>query len=483
MRTRLSKTILSAVILAAFLFAPGRLLAWEPGDQDRVGPAAPPNDVQFQTPPFGESGGVRLASAPPVVAAAPAPDVLPPGPGGPEPPPTAEYYSLDELKSEMKKLAWTKGDYTITPYGIGWANMAWETNRSVNGDYVLYVSRPRANAEEQFHVDARSTRLGFDVLGPQVTFLGGMKTGGKVEIDFQRNFDTENRAGVLLRHAYGELKNDEYRFLFGQTWDVISPLNPGVLFYSVGWDGGNIGYRRAQARAERYYAVSDELLLTAQGSLNVQLVTDVSTATPVAYSGDQSGWPIIEGRIATTIGPRGPGCLPIEIGVSGHIGETIYDFRSPPFVVTANGVPERTWSLNADIKVPISSRFGVQGEMWMGQNLGPFLGCIGQSVDVVGTANTPATGLPIYSRGGWFDVWYDWTPRLHSHAGYSIDDPIDADVTSGRIYNAFIFSNISFDVTPKFLVGFEYTSWRTLWKGPYADAPDQNFNFVAKYGF
>ena len=26
-----------------------------------------------------------------------------------------------------------------------------------------------------------------------------------------------------------------------------------MLMYSVGWDGGNIGYRRAQFRGERYW--------------------------------------------------------------------------------------------------------------------------------------------------------------------------------------------------------------------------------------
>jgi hypothetical protein len=46
-----------------------------------------------------------------------------------------------------------------------------------------------------------------------------------------------------------------------------------------------------------------------------------------------------------------------------------------------------------------------------------------------------------------------------------------------------MFANVTFDVTKKFLVGFEFTSWRTLWKGPDADAPDQHFDFVAKYGF
>ena len=428
--------------------------------------AVPGAQLSFVDPP------AVPAADPPSASTAPA-----------EPAQNAEYFTLDELRGEMKKLAWTKGDFTITPYGILWSDMAWETARSVNGDYVLYVQRPRQNTEEQFHLDARSTRLGFDVLGPKICAWGEAQTGGKVEIDFQRIIDTENRASVLLRHAYLEVKSEDYRLLMGQTWDVISPLYPGVLFYTVGWDGGNIGYRRAQARAERHFAMSDALLLTAQGSLNVEIVSDISSATPATFVGDHSGWPLIEGRIASTFGPRGQGCHPVQVGVSGHIGETTFDFRSPPFLQAITGSAKRTWSLNTDIHVPISSRFGVQGELWMGQNLATFFGGIGQGADVLGTATQPPTGDAIFSRGGWVDVWYDWTPRLHSHAGYSIDDPIDADVTSGRIYNAFVFANLSYDVTQKFLVGFEFTSWRTLWKGPSADAPDQHFDFVAKYGF
>jgi len=392
-------------------------------------------------------------------------------PSGPAQPAPDEYFTLDELKTEMKKLAWTKGDFTIVPYGILWANAAWETARSFQGDFVLYVLRPRADFNEAFHLDAKSTRLGFDLTGPQVSFFGDAQTGGKVEIDFQRTFDTENRAGVLLRHAYIEVKSDEYRLLAGQTWDVVSPLYPGVLFYTVGWDGGNIGYRRAQARAERYMAFSDNLLITAQGSLNVDLLSDVPAAPVTA---DHAGWPLLEGRLGATVGPRGPGYFPIEFGVSSHVGETVLF----PAAAPGGGLSRRTWSLNADIRVPITSRFGVQGELWTGENLATFFGGIGQGINPVAPGyNT------IRSRGGWVDAWYDWSERWHSHVGYSIDDPVDADITSGRIYNAFLFANVSYDVTKKFMLGFEFTSWRTLWKGPDVDAPDQHFDFVAKYGF
>jgi hypothetical protein len=300
--------------------------------------AVPPPDISLT--PF-----ATASAAPPLASATPSADPQAATETGIAGEPDS-YFTLEELRGEMRKLAWTKGDFTITPYGILWANMAWETSRSFQGDFVLYVLRPRSNDNEAFHMDARATRLGFDVLGPHISAWGDAQTDGKVEIDFQRNFDTENRAGPLLRHAYIEVKNDEYRLLVGQTWDVISPLYPGVLFYTVGWDGGNIGYRRAQARGERYLALSDNLLITAQGSLNVDILSDVSPT----FTGGRAGWPLLEGRLAAALGPRGPGSHPIEVGVSSHVCETILFFGAPP----APGSSRRTWSLNTDIRVPIT---------------------------------------------------------------------------------------------------------------------------------
>jgi len=139
--------------------------------------------------------------------------------------------------------------------------------------------------------------------------------------------------------------------------------------------------------------------------------------------------------------------------------------------------------MNADFRIPIGPRFGVQGELFTGENLGAFLGGAVQGIDA-GTPALPGTRRSIRSTGGWFDVWYDWTPTLHSHAGYSIDDPFDEDVTSGRVYNAFIFGNLYYDLTSKFIVGVEVTSWKTLWVGPNAGPADSvHCDFVAKYNF
>ncbi len=389
----------------------------------------------------------------------------------------SEYYTMDEIRGEMKKLVWKKGDFSITPYGILWANTVFATERTSPGSYTMFVQSATGQPENECLIDARNTRLGVDVGGPQIPFFNCAQSGGKVEIDFQNSPivsstgvpGTENKATILLRHAYAEVKNEEFRFVVGQTWDVISPLNPGMLMYSIGWDAGNIGYRRAQVRGERFFALSDTSLITVQSSINQQVFEDGVAST---IKGEPSNWPICEGRVAWTVGERGPGCYPITVGMSGHIGEEQFDST----VLGLNN-RRRTWSGNIDFRMPVTERLGVQAECFTGENLGAFLGGIGQGID-------STTYDTIRSSGCWVELWYDWTPRFHSHVGYSVDDPFDQDIVtaSEKTYNQFYYGNVSYDLTKSFLIGFEVSSWRTLYK---AQLPGESVRceFVAKYGF
>jgi hypothetical protein len=387
-----------------------------------------------------------------------------------EPAPIAsDLPTRDEVREEIKKWSWRKGDFTIVPYGILWGNTVYSTERTSPGSYTLYVKSPGKTPESECIVDARNTRLGFDVGGPEIPWFCGLKTGGKVEVDFQNSvLSTENKATIMLRHAYVEAKNDEWRLLAGQTWDVISPLYPGVLLYSVGWDAGNIGYRRAQVRAERFLDFSDTSLVTTQLSINQQVFEDSTSSS----TGKPSDWPIVEGRVAWTLGERGKDGLPITVGLSGHIGEEENDVTG-----VLSNVCRRTWSGNVDLRVPLTPCFGLMGECYVGENLGAFLGGIGQGIDVT-TLNT------IRDAGGWFELWYDWTDRLHSHVGYSVDNPNDHDiVTKGeRTYNQFYYGNLLYDLTKSCLIGVEISSWKTLY---YEQAAGDSLRceFAVKYGF
>lgn len=387
------------------------------------------------------------------------------------PPAPATGFTWPELQTEMKKLAWTKGDFKIVPYGFINVSTVYESQPTTTGEYALYVDSPSTRRGHVMHIDAKTSRLGLDVTGPLPPLVTDAKLGGKVEIDFQGPYLTRSDGSILFRQAYVDLKNEEYRWLFGQTWEVLSPLYPNCLLYVPAAGGGNLGYRRCQFRGERYCDYGDDFLLTLQGSLNTNIVSDFPRDPLI--SGNHSGWPVLEARVATTLGERkGPDALPITFGVSGHLGEQTFDFYGPN---PEDDVPERTWSVCADVKIPITKRFGMAAEVFHGQNLSAYMGGVLQGVD-------RNTRRGIRSTGGWIDVWYDWTPELHNHWGYAIDDPLNVDVTVGRNYNQFLFTNVMYDVTKNLMAGIELTVWKTVWVNQ-APGESNRIEAVVRYSF
>ncbi len=385
---------------------------------------------------------------------------------------------------------WKIGEYKWVPYGAFWADMVYATERNFPGPYTLYIPSPQTQGERAFTIDARRTRAGFNVTGPELPLFGGSDSGGQLEVDFFGQSINENQAGVQIRHVYWEAKNERWRMLVGQTWDAMSPLMPNTLNYSVGWMGGNIGYRRSQFRWDRYLDFSPTSLGILTLSLNQDIVPDFSTATTTDR--ESTSWPIIESRVGWKLGDRGEGGLPLEMGVSGHIGRTEFDFRAPgppPLLLP----PEddrtfRTWSINLDLKAPLNEYCGFQGEVYTGANLSPFLGGIGQGV-------CPCMRLPIRDTGGWGEFWYYWNPQVHSHTGFGVDDPNNRDSLIGRSYNSFIFANLMYDITKKFTMGFEVTYWKTSYMelraglvppsqlGPTEQANSVVFDWMCKYAF
>ena len=408
----------------------------------------------------------------------------------PDPEPSAPVELVGYMQKKNGGGLLSAAGCKVTPYGAFWGDMIYATSRTAPGAYTLYVPSESVEGEDAFTIDMRRSRFGLKMDGPKIEGLNNASSKARVEIDFQGSFVTENKAGVLLRHAYWEVGDERFRLLVGQTSDVISPLVPSTLNYSVGWLGGNIGYRRAQFRAERYWQWSDSAVIGLQGSLNQDIVSDFATTAGVGR--ESTNWPVIEAR-TSIMWDNCLGGKPPEFGISGHIGETGFDLPANGLLPPADLPPEddarfRTWSINADLYLPITERFGVQGEFFHGENLSSFLGGIGQGV-------CPCLRVPIRATGGWVDMWYDWTDRLHSHVGYGVDDPDDADSLVGRTYNQFIFANVTYDVTKNLLTGFEVTSWKTLYQEeraglvPPADlttpTPGESvvLQWMVKYGF
>lgn len=395
-----------------------------------------------------------------------------------------------EVEEQLEGLSWTVGSLRVVPYGAFWADIVYATQRTNAGPFTLWVFSEEEQGEPAFAVDARRSRFGLDIEGPSLGFLGDASSEGRVEIDFFGSFVTENRAGVLLRHVYWAVENDTFRFLVGQTWDVVSPLRPRTVNYSGLWNAGDIGFRRAQVRLERFFVRSSACRWFVQASINQDIVTDFPADPGVRR--EAAGWPVVEGRVACQWNPPGAGQDAIEVGVSGHVGETGFDFLTPGPVPLSLPVEDDarflTWSANADVRIPFNRYLGFQGEFFTGSNLSAFLGGIGQGV-------CPCVRIPIRSTGGWAEVWINWNSRLHSHGGFGIDDPLDRDFLFGRSYNQVIFGNLMCDVTDQLTIGFEVSLWKTLFRetragmvpadqlNPTAPGEAVVVDFMLKYGF
>ncbi|MCR9296919.1 MAG: hypothetical protein NXI32_29770 [bacterium] len=348
------------------------------------------------------------------------------------------------------------GGFRIRPYGSLWTSAVVASNRTNPGPFTLWVLPVGQSAETAFELDARRTRAGLDIEGPELNLLGSsFDTSAIIEVDFFGEFLTENSTGVRLREAYWQAESDGWTLLAGQTWDIINPLRPRTVNFSVGWAGGNIGFRRTQLRLERAIPLRVGELQW-QGSINQDIIPDFRTVEGI--NRESAAYPVIMTRVGYRI-PSGIG-RGFQIGASGHIGETGFDFTlpGPP---PLNIPPEddarfKTWSVNLDLEIPLSSTLMLRGEGFHGSNLSPFLGGIGQGV-------CPCNRGTIHSSGGWGEVAKQWNDHFDSHLGGGIDDPANGDFLIGRSLNQFIFVNTFWRCNEQLSTGLELTWWRTAY--------------------
>jgi hypothetical protein len=313
--------------------------------------------------------------------------------------------------------------------------------------------------EDTFDIHARETSIYLAADGPQI---GCYKAGGLIMFALYNDSITVDRYGFLPYQAFGELKNEDWRFAGGLQMDIFAPLLPTVLPFSFLAASGNAGLYRGQIRAERFYHPSRNEQIT--------LTVGIGDANPTILNNDilteDAGWPNVEARAAWAVGAlKQEGLVaarPFEVGVSGFVGE----IRSTEIAV--NQVIDDTWGLAGDFRWRVNSKWGFQGEIFTGQGLGTYGGGILQTVNSV-------TFESIESSGGWGEVYFYLHPCLHTHMGYGIDNPNDADVAPLQITrNDTIFGNLIWDVTKSFRLASELT-YRTT---DYLVLPDnEGFGF------
>lgn len=339
-------------------------------------------------------------------------------------------------------------------YGRLKADAAYDTSRTSVGNYVKWVDSEATNKNDnEFNLTANESRLGMWIYGPKDD---SVHTSGRVEVDFFEG-GAENKSRLMMRHAYLNLDWPQKKFsiLAGQTSDVISPLVPYTLNYSVAWWAGNIGYRRPQIRFTKIYDLKNDVDLKLEGAI-ARAIGLSGSFTP-GDAGEDAGIPGFQGRVSMTF--PWIGHKPTTIGFSGHWAKEEYD-------TDANGTNDKfdSWSLNLDVTQPINEWLTLKGEFFTGENLSAYLGGIGQGVRNIGTAASPMYDEEIASTGGWVAASLGPCDKWSFNFGVSIDDPENDDVRGGvdkRLYNRSIFGNAIYSLDKNAQIGFELSQWHT----------------------
>ena len=124
----------------------------------------------------------------------------------------------------------------VEPYGYFKVDLGYDSALSSHGNFAMYV-QPQLDGSRTAttNLTARQTRLGLRI---QRETLSGI-----IEFDFYGG-GAENKNLPVLRKAYVDVPISGVELRAGQASDLMSPLVPNTLNYTVLWGSGNVGYRR-----------------------------------------------------------------------------------------------------------------------------------------------------------------------------------------------------------------------------------------------
>lgn len=370
---------------------------------------------------------------------------------------TAEFTETEAAR--LKEMANRPGHAVragmdVRLYGYVKLDAAHDDSRVSAGNFARWVESEGVLANDrQFNMTANQTRLGLDITGPAT---GRFRSSAKAEIDFYGAGAGENRPDPMLRLAYLQLDwpHSGWQLLAGQAADIISPLSPSTVNYSVGWWQGNVGYRRPQLRLTKTMPITDDVSVRGEvGALRT--ITGrkfVFRDLTDPDSGADAGFPTVAGRLS--VGWRMHETGQATVGVSGHYGG-----EEQHRTDLSGNLRYDTWSVNVDVRLPITRWLLVQGEGFYGENLDSYLGGIGQGVNLT-------TERAIRTWGGWGAVTLTPAPAWQLNLGSGLDNPRNRDVpNAGRAANGFVFGNVFYTMTPDCQLALELMYLCTTYRG------------------
>src|SRR5262245_17182211 len=336
-------------------------------------------DAQRGVPPGLGSGSAANLHHQPVAVPGPAieapPTTAEPRQKTPDSPEKKEAGGQEKLAALEKTVTELTKKFTVVTAD---ENFKLILGGTITADFLFNSARPvapgtpffltpgplRGFNQDTFDANARQTTLVGTIIGPKIC---DFQSGGLIALTLYNDSLIVDRYGILPVLAYGDLKNEDWRFAAGLQFDIFNPLNPNVLPFSRLAASGNAGAYRGQARVERFLHPSDNAQITLTTGVSEPVPTIL---TPNLELTEDNGWPNVEGRVAVALGPLvGEGPLatrPFEWGVSGLVGQ-IRTTETASRQVVAD-----VWGLGSDLRWSITPRCGIQGELFVGQALGTY---------------------------------------------------------------------------------------------------------------
>jgi len=241
-----------------------------------------------------------------------------------------------------------------------------------------------------------------------------------------------------VRHAYLGMKGESHQLLFGQYWDLFSPLGPTTLNTNgYMWQTGNLGFRRAQFRFTYLY---DPIEL------------GVSISDPTDMEKTYKGLPVFMGRIGANLGEK----KNYKVGVSFVGAQGTYSYADE---VVAFENDETTWGVSFDWMLPLVEGLSFKGEAATGENLNIFLSRAGVYTDVAGMSFEPVGTTAIWAQLVYkFDEATVW-------GGYATEMLESSEIGSGSLEDtAAIFVGMLYSLGAKTSLGAEYTFFDSTYK-------------------
>jgi hypothetical protein len=349
--------------------------------------------------------------------------------------------------------AGTKPTFDVDWYGCFKVDGSYDQNQTSHGNFVLWVEQPMYDDnDEQFNMTANETRFGINAIGQGYR---NVDVEGRLEFDLYANVGQgwmdDNNALLQLRHAYFSVNSGNFKLVAGQTWDIVSPLNPSTLNYASLWGCGNIGYRRPQISLWYNADPGVNTNITFAGGFFRTFGEDLTPSISLtlgedsdgADDGTDAGIPSFQGQLDVhhNFGPDSW----VRFGGSGLWGQLKAETNF------GNYETYESWAASGHLQVNFNPQFGIMGEVFTGNNLGSYLGGI--------LENSTIEGVEVF--GGWGSAWVKPSPEFMLAAGVGIDDPDDANVVVGRSRNSCYFGNIQYFIVPQVTLGLEVSYWET----------------------